>query len=165
MHGDHKVVRAEVYESHTFDGIHPAHLHCLCGGTWSYSFNRQLRDHIEELLESQVSNVPAISDFLGKWLYDPDTFVGDEVSTGSSKTLISVKAESDRKPSSKYARDTLEMYGALIDKKRDTVRLVLSTEQFLALIKGKCRRCLAPYKKGHKCAPNAKLIKGIKDAQ
>ena len=91
--------------------------------------------------------------------------MGDEVSTGSSKTLISVKAESDRKPSSKYARDTLEMYSALIDKKRDTVRLVLSTEQFLALIKGKCRRCLAPYKKGHKCAPNAKLIKGIKDAQ
>ena len=116
VHGDHKVVRAEVYESHTFDGIHPAHLHCLCGGTWSYSFNRQLRDHIEELLESQVSNVPAISDFLGRWLYDPDS-VGDEVSTGSSKTLISVKAESDRKPSSKYARDTLECTAPLLTRR------------------------------------------------
>ena len=125
----------------------------------------KLRGHIEELLGSQVSNIPEVSDFIGKWLYDPATFVGDEVPAGGSKALVSVKAKSDKKPSSKYVRDTLEMYSALIDKKRDTVRLVLSTEQFLALIKGKCRRCLAPYKKGHKCAPNAKLIKGIKDAQ
>ena len=119
----------------------------------------KLRDHIEELLGSQVSNVPAVSDFLGKWLYDPVTLVGDEVSAGYSRALIIVKANSDRKPGSKYVRDTLEMYSALIDKKRDTVRLKLSTDQFLALIKGKCRRCLAPYKKGHKCAPNAKLIR------
>ena len=125
----------------------------------------KLRGCIEELLGSQVSNVPAVSDFLGKWLYDPVTFVGDEISAGGSKALISVKANSDRKPSSKYVRDTLEMYSAHIDKKSDTIRLTLSTDQFFALIKGKCRRCLAPYKKGHKCAPNAKLIKGIKDAQ
>ena len=120
---------------------------------------------IEELLESQVSNVPAVSDFLGKWLYDPTTFVNDEISAGGSKALISVKANSDRRSSSKYVRDTLEMYSALIDERSDTVRLELSTDQFLALIKGKCRRCLAPYKKGHRCAPNAKLIKGIKDVQ
>ena len=125
----------------------------------------KLRGCIAELLGSQVSNVPTDSDFLGKWLYDSVTFVGDEISAGGSKTLISVKSNSDRKSSSKYVRDTLEMYSALIDKRSDTVRLVLSTDQFLALIKGKCRRCLAPYKKGPKCAPNAKSIKGIKDAQ
>ena len=125
----------------------------------------KLRGCIVALLGSQVSNVPANSDFLGKWLYDPVTFVGDEISAGGSKTPISVKSNSDRKSSSKYVRDTLEMYSALIDKRSDTVRLVLSTDQFLALIKGKCRRCLAPHKKGHKCAPNAELVKGIKDAQ
>ena len=79
------------------------------------------------MLGSQVSNVLAVSDFLGKWLYDPVTFVGDEISAGGSKALISVKANSDRKPGSKYVRDTLEMYSALIDKKSDTIKLTLTT--------------------------------------
>ena len=80
--------------------ILPAHAAFVEGHGATPSIGK-LRDHIEELLGSQVSNVPAVSDFLGKWLYDPVTFVGDEVSAGYSRALIIVKANSDRKPGSK----------------------------------------------------------------